>query len=641
MSPRRKLWPERVAGRDGMGRRERAKAARVPNWALTACGSTHDFRPQILVNSRLDSTSDHTTTACPLILGPVFRLLHFPRGLRLSAACIHNPLRSLISGCISSYQTSIMGQTLSSPATAKTTDHGSNSKFHYAVSEMQGWRISMEDAHTIALELDEGTDEPNTFFAVYDGHGGGAVAKYAGENVHKRLLSDEAYQKREYPAALKNAFLGTDADMRSNPAFTRDMSGCTAVAALVTHEGKIYVANAGDSRSVISVKGEVKPLSYDHKPQNETEKSRVVAAGGYIEFGRVNGNLALARALGDFDYKKNTSLSPEAQIITCNPDIIEHQITEDDEFLIIACDGIWDCLTSQQVVNVVRLLVSQGKRLPEVCEELCELCLAPDTNSGAGIGCDNMTVLVVALLHGRTVDQWYDWVTDRVKNKYGYDTPDKIPELYFMSYKARKEAFEARARARESQRTPGNSNGNSVSSGGFGGFARVLGSNGGISFGPGSGILSGGSLMFDNDDSDDDDSGDEELNAEGSNARSFFSDAFGYPQVDQPDVTKSLRDQLDELERGVDYESDDMDGDVPMGDIDDEETVNGDAEPLTKKDLPQSSHELQGEAPPPPIPVMNGDSKIEQFESVPGPDVPSAVVMAEGLMDSSDSPLKV
>ena len=51
------------------------------------------------------------------------------------------------------------------------------------------------------------------------------------------------------------------------------------------------------------------------------------------------GNLALARALGDFDYKKNSALSPEAQIITCDPEIIDHQITEEDEFLIIACDG--------------------------------------------------------------------------------------------------------------------------------------------------------------------------------------------------------------------------------------------------------------------------------------------------------------
>lgn len=54
----------------------------------------------------------------------------------------------------------------------------------------------------------------------------------------------------------------------------------------------------------------------------------------------MTGNLALARALGDFDYKKNASLRPEAQIITSDPEIMEHQITEEDEFIIIACDGM-------------------------------------------------------------------------------------------------------------------------------------------------------------------------------------------------------------------------------------------------------------------------------------------------------------
>jgi serine/threonine protein phosphatase PrpC len=51
------------------------------------------------------------------------------------------------------------------------------------------------------------------------------------------------------------------------------------------------------------------------------------------------GNLALARALGDFEFKKNYSLTPDKQIITSNPDITQHDITEDDEFFVLACDG--------------------------------------------------------------------------------------------------------------------------------------------------------------------------------------------------------------------------------------------------------------------------------------------------------------
>lgn len=113
----------------------------------------------------------------------------------------------------------------------------------------------------------------------------------------------------------------------------------------------------------MGVKGRAKPLSFDHKPQNEGnshstlaiqrsnelvpditffflgEKARISAAGGFVDFGRVNGNLALSRAIGDFEFKKSAELSPEQQIVTAYPDVTTHEITEDDEFLVIACDG--------------------------------------------------------------------------------------------------------------------------------------------------------------------------------------------------------------------------------------------------------------------------------------------------------------
>lgn len=71
------------------------------------------------------------------------------------------------------------------------------------------------------------------------------------------------------------------------------------------------------------------------------EKARICAAGGFVDFGRVNGNLALSRAIGDFEFKKSADLSPEQQIVTAFPDVITHEITDDDEFLVIACDGMY------------------------------------------------------------------------------------------------------------------------------------------------------------------------------------------------------------------------------------------------------------------------------------------------------------
>ncbi|KAL6297745.1 phosphatase 2C-like domain-containing protein, partial [Sparassis latifolia] len=141
------------------------------------------------------------------------------------------------------------------------------------------------------------------------------------------------------------------------------------------------------------------------------------------------GDLAMSRALGDFQYKAK-SLPPERQAVTCDPEVVEHQLTEEDEFLVLASDGIWDCLTSQQVIDAVRLLVSRRKALSEICEDLCDLCLAPCVSVEDPVGCDNLTIIVVALLNGRTVDEWYCWITDRVKGKYGYSTPDCLHQVH-------------------------------------------------------------------------------------------------------------------------------------------------------------------------------------------------------------------
>ncbi|KIL65423.1 hypothetical protein M378DRAFT_45477, partial [Amanita muscaria Koide BX008] len=175
--------------------------------------------------------------------------------------------------------------------TKKKTGSGGNDCYLYAVTEMHGWRIDMEDAHAAVLDLD-GEPNSNIFFAVYDGHGDDRVSKYAGENLHKRLLSEDDYHERNYDTALKKAFLGTDEDLLAGMHFSgeSETSGTTAVAALLTTDNKIYVANAGDSRSVIDIKGEAKPLSFDHKPTNEPERARICAAGGSVESGRVDGN---------------------------------------------------------------------------------------------------------------------------------------------------------------------------------------------------------------------------------------------------------------------------------------------------------------------------------------------------------------
>lgn len=302
-----------------------------------------------------------------------------------------------------------MGQTLSEPVKDKHSEVGSDDRLLYASSAMQGWRISMEDAHTAKLTLQD--KRGFSFFGVYDGHGGQNVAKYSGLHLHERIACDSSFPNN-MEEAIKSGFLGTDEDLKNDSQYANDPSGCTAVTAIITPENYVYVGNAGDSRAVISIDGIAIPMSIDHKPVNKEESTRITNAGGFVEFGRVNGNLALSRAIGDFEFKQNPNLSPEKQIVTAFPDVKKEDITEKSEFLVLACDGIWDCLSSQQVVNYIRRELSLSHNLQTACENLMDRCLAKDSELG-GIGCDNMTVIIVGFLNGKSEKEWYDWMVSR------------------------------------------------------------------------------------------------------------------------------------------------------------------------------------------------------------------------------------
>ncbi len=100
------------------------------------------------------------------------------------------------------------------------SDDGQDDRVAFGVSAMQGWRISMEDAHAAVLDLQAedadkdfvaaSVDDRLSFFGVYDGHGGDKVALFAGENIHKILAKQESFKKKDFEQALKDGFLATD-----------------------------------------------------------------------------------------------------------------------------------------------------------------------------------------------------------------------------------------------------------------------------------------------------------------------------------------------------------------------------------------------------------------------------------------------
>ncbi|CAG0918590.1 unnamed protein product [Notodromas monacha] len=166
-------------------------------------------------------------------------------------------------------------------------------------------------------------------------------------------------------------------------------SGCTAVVALVCGP-RVFVANAGDSRCVLCRGGTAVDLSVDHKPEDAVEFTRIRLAGGVVTpDGRVCGGLNLSRSFGDHSYKQNKDLPSSKQMITADPDVRTADLTDEDEFLVLACDGIWNSMSSQEVVDFVRTRLQKEPKpaLSEICREMFMHCT----------GCDNMTSIIVEL----------------------------------------------------------------------------------------------------------------------------------------------------------------------------------------------------------------------------------------------------
>ncbi|KAH9047866.1 protein serine/threonine phosphatase 2C [Lactarius hengduanensis] len=139
----------------------------------------------------------------------------------------------------------------------------------------------------------------------------------------------------------------------------------------------LYVANAGDARGVLCRGGRALRLTYDHKGTDKQEAKRIMDSGGFVMSGRVNGVLAVTRSLGDSSMK---------EFVVGAPYTTETELTEDDEMLILACDGIWDVLDDQAACELVRAISDPQEAAAALVQEATHRY----TN-------DNITVMVIRL----------------------------------------------------------------------------------------------------------------------------------------------------------------------------------------------------------------------------------------------------
>lgn len=395
-----------------------------------------------------------------------------------------------------------MGNMMSAPVTEKNITLVKHDYISHAIGEMQGYRLHMEDAYcdlddvievnirnepvqgierqktdqsltslssytslntstaTLSSELDNMVNPLNSIrfnvYGVFDGHGGSNASKFISEilpltikqaieveinklSIENKLklldpLNEETLFILDFTKILKNCFMKVDHKFYYDP---NNNSGSTAVV-VVIFKGYIITANTGDSRCILSRDGNVKNLSFDHKPKNLGELIRIHNDGGYVSQNRVNSILALSRAFGDFNFKLHNNnnhgrfhlsrnnkkiplTAPEEYQVTVEPDIIYQKLDSlKDEFLVVACDGIWDCYKSNDLIHLIRHQLSLGKKLTEINEIILDNCIGM-ANTITGIGFDNMTIIIIALHKDETnLDSWYQTTKKKILDeKFG------------------------------------------------------------------------------------------------------------------------------------------------------------------------------------------------------------------------------
>jgi len=227
--------------------------------------------------------------------------------------------------------------------------------------------------------------EQYVVLAVFDGHGpyGHDVSDFCTKKLHNYLFK-YMEEFKDIPKALKTSFKQTHdqlvAECNEEAEFDCALSGTTATVVVIDRNAnKVYTACVGDSRAIIGTnttnkKMKSTDLCNDHKPNLPKEKKRILNSGGDVKLlegdvphrvfvrGRPFPGLAMSRSLGDF-IAHMVGVSEE-------PEVFERTITDKDEFIVVASDGVWEFLETKEVGDIIHAY--GPKKIKESCEKIAK-----------------------------------------------------------------------------------------------------------------------------------------------------------------------------------------------------------------------------------------------------------------------------
>jgi len=236
-------------------------------------------------------------------------------------------------------------------------------------------------------------DKNQMLFEIFDGHGGDEMSTYLQNNLAKIYKQNLLLNKGNIILSLKNAFHDADDEMRGQ----LNIEGLGSTGTLVhivknsfSDELVVYSANVGDSRVSLISPEHIIRLSYDHRTSDEKEKKRILESGMDIIDERICGTLMLTRIFGNYEYKEENDEknNDNNKGLICEPFISKINIDSniENQFLIIASDGIWDILTEEDMQKIIQKYQDTQK----ICSIIIKKCLENEA-------WDNMSVFAVKL----------------------------------------------------------------------------------------------------------------------------------------------------------------------------------------------------------------------------------------------------
>ena len=218
------------------------------------------------------------------------------------------------------------------------------------------YRDYMEDKGKSILNFN--SSENNALICLFDGHGGQEVSKFLQENIAKFWLEILPLNQDNYGNKIKNVFLNLDQKLKENHFYQVGSTGCIVYLTIENSQKILYCANVGDTRAVLIKNNKGVRLTYDDRASDPKEHERIVSHGGIVFGGRVYGQLMLSRAFGDWELKTYG--------VICEPHIIRYEIEDEDNYLVIATDGVFDVMEDEDVFQ----LSKKQKNAKDFCDDI-------------------------------------------------------------------------------------------------------------------------------------------------------------------------------------------------------------------------------------------------------------------------------